>query len=152
MKEDTKAPGYGCICPTADPVDCVQIRYKLDRLDALTDRCECVCHEKWQRDMDEINEAFHESPAEDERESKPVHWDLIREAFAQGFTYGSAEYLADNFTGGEDSWDQATQAAFGLWESDPENNMTPKMRAALHLREGRPTDSCPKCGARYFDG
>ncbi len=101
---------------------------------------------------DTLPPAPREMPAEDERESKPVHWDLIREAFAQGFTYGSAEYLADNFTGGEDSWDQATQAAFGLWESDPENNMTPKMRAALHLREGRPTDSCPNCGARYFDG
>ena len=75
----------------------------------------------------------------DERASKPVHWDLIREAFAQGFVFGSAEYLADNFTGGEDSWDQATQAAFALWESDPEN-MSRAMREALNL-DAPPTDS-----------
>lgn len=48
----------GCVCPTRDPVDCVQVRYKMPREDALIERCECACHEEWEAELREINEAL----------------------------------------------------------------------------------------------
>lgn len=66
----------------------------------------------------------------DERASKPVHRNLIREAFSAGFDF--ATDWDDETVAAQ--WDQAVEAAFGIWESDPES-MTPAMQVALGLRQ-----------------